>query len=212
MAKDDLVEKLNEASRNLEGLSDEEKQQRMHDFLGTLSEEELNELKKEQCVFCAIAEGKIETFVVYEDSLVKAVLDIKPANKGHVILFPKEHVPLMGMMNEKLISHIFNIANILGKAVFEAVKANGTNIYMANGKAAGQFVDHFLIHIIPRFEKDKVAFSWQGEKVNENEMKEIAKNIKGKILKKEPAKEPAQEEATVEKNMESVPASKKRLP
>ena len=210
MAKSDLVEKLNDASRSLEGMSEEEKQQRMGEFLGSLSEEELNELKKEQCVFCAIAEGKIESISVYEDNLVKAVMDIKPANKGHIILFPKEHVPLMSMMNDKLTAHIFNVANVLGKAVFEAVKAKGTNIYIANGKAAGQFVDHFLIHIIPRFEKDKVAFSWPGEKVNENEMKEIANNIK-KLLGKVSSKEEKKEEFK-EAKIETVSISKKRLP
>ena len=208
MAKADLVEKLNEANISLEGLSEEEKQQRMGEFLGSLSEEELNELKKEQCVFCAIAEGKIESISVYEDNLVKAVLDIKPANKGHIIVFPKEHISLMSMMNDKLTAHIFNVANMLGKAVFEAVKAKGTNVYIANGKAAGQFVDHFLVHIIPRFEKDKVAFSWPGEKVNENEMKEIASNIKSRVVRKDAEKKEEFKEAKIE----TVSISKKRLP
>ena len=46
---------------------------------------------KNDCVFCAIAEGEIPSFKVYEDDLVLAYLDINPFSEGHTLVIPKEH-------------------------------------------------------------------------------------------------------------------------
>ena len=173
-----LLDKLKDVEADLKGLSKEEQEKKVNDILSTLSEDELEELKKQQCVFCLISEGKIESFDVYEDSLVKAVLEIKPANKGHVILFPKEHFQIMSMMPDELISHILGIANMLSKAVFEGVKAQGTNIYIANGQAAGQFVQHFAVNIIPRFKDDSVGLKWSHTKYGDREIDEVADKLR----------------------------------
>ena len=119
-----LSEKLKDAEEGLKGLSKEEQEKRVNEVLSSLSEEELEELKRQQCVFCLIIDGKIDAYDIYEDSMVKAVLDIKPANKGHVVLFPKEHYQIMSLMPDKLVEHIFKIANMLSRAVFDGVKAN----------------------------------------------------------------------------------------
>ena len=46
---------------------------------------------KNDCVFCAIAEGEIPSFKVYEDDLVLAYLDINPFSEGHTLVIPKAH-------------------------------------------------------------------------------------------------------------------------
>lgn len=43
------------------------------------------------CVFCDIANKKIETSVVYENNNVMAFLDYEPINEGHIFLIPKKH-------------------------------------------------------------------------------------------------------------------------
>lgn len=43
------------------------------------------------CVFCDIANKKIETSVVYENNNVMAFLDYEPINEGHILLIPKKH-------------------------------------------------------------------------------------------------------------------------
>ena len=44
-----------------------------------------------ECIFCAIAEGKIPSVKVYEDEYVFAFMDIAPANPGHLVVIPKQH-------------------------------------------------------------------------------------------------------------------------
>ena len=47
------------------------------------------------CIFCSIASGKIDSdLTVYEDEhvFVQISLHQKPANRGHVLVIPKNHV------------------------------------------------------------------------------------------------------------------------
>jgi len=44
------------------------------------------------CIFCSIAEGKIESYRVGENNDAVAVLEINPISKGHTIIIPKEHL------------------------------------------------------------------------------------------------------------------------
>ena len=60
--------------------------------LKNMSPEEIQELQKQQCIFCHIVSGKVASRKVYEDDSVIAILDIHPANPGHVLLLPKEPV------------------------------------------------------------------------------------------------------------------------
>ncbi len=201
-----LAEKLKDIEEEIKDLSKEEKERKVAELLNSLPPEELEELKKQQCIFCLIASGDAESFTVYEDNLVKAVLDIKPASKGHVVLFPKEHYALTTFMSDELTGHMFKTANMLSKTIFGVVKAQGTNIYVANGFAAGQMVSHVMIHIIPRFENDKLVIPWKGKEIKNDELKIMADEIKSKIIIKKDL--PKKEEVKTA----SVAGSKRRMP
>ncbi len=163
------IKELNDIAR----LPPEQQQQRLQTFLKTLTPEQIDFLKKQQggeCLFCSLADGKIPSKKIYEDSAYLAVLDIKPASKGHVLLFPKKHYQLLGQMSDEETGKLFVLANKLSRVVFETVKAEGTNIHLANGGAAGQTMPHVVVHIIPRWKNDHVGFFWEGQKIDEQEM------------------------------------------
>ena len=46
---------------------------------------------RNDCIFCAIADGEIPSFKIYEDDEVLAYLDINPFSEGHTLVIPKEH-------------------------------------------------------------------------------------------------------------------------
>ena len=45
-------------------------------------------MKKDDCIFCKLANGDIPTNTVYEDNDFRAILDMGPAAKGHTLLLP----------------------------------------------------------------------------------------------------------------------------
>ena len=141
-------------------------------------------MPKETCLVCQIVEGNVPSKRVFEDDSLLAVLDINGANPGHCFIMPKEHYPIIEQVPDKEIGKIFNVANKISSAVFETLRAQGTNIFVANGIPAGQTVAHFMVNVIPRFEKDGINLQWQPKQLDEEEMstvelklKEYAKNI-----------------------------------
>lgn len=132
----------------------EEQRKAWEEKIKNMSPEELAKFQKQQCIFCQIVSGKVPSKKIYEDEQSIAILDINPATKGHILLLPKEHYAIMPQVPEKEISHLFLVSKYLSQMILKTLRASGTNIFVANGLAAGQRAQHFMIHIIPRREGD----------------------------------------------------------
>ena len=108
----------------------------------------------EDCLFCKIISGKIPSNKVYEDDAVFAFLDIYPASEGHTLVAPKKHFSKFTDMNAEDVASLFEAARKITAAVEKAFSAEGSNIGINNGEAAGQEVPHVHVHIIPRKKGD----------------------------------------------------------
>jgi histidine triad (HIT) family protein len=106
------------------------------------------------CVFCKVIAREIPSTKIYEDDEVYALLDINPNAVGHTLVVPKKHFKnIFDSTEEALAQTIVQVKKIAG-AIKEALDADGVNIAINNGQAAGQVVFHLHIHIIPRFNGD----------------------------------------------------------
>ncbi len=63
----------------------------------------------------------------------------------------------------------------------QTLQCEGLNILQNNGELAGQTVFHLHLHVLPRYQDDKVSFSWEHGKPSEEELDAIAESIKGAI-------------------------------
>ncbi len=154
----------------------------MQEKLKNMSPEELAEFQKKNCIFCQIISGKVQSKKIYEDPKCLAVLDINPSNPGHILLLPKEHYSIMPQMPEDVIGHMFMIAKSLSNIMLKTLKVTGTTIFVANGIAAGQKAQHFMLHVIPRKEGDGLdVLNIPQRQVNENDMVEVHKRLVEKI-------------------------------
>jgi diadenosine tetraphosphate (Ap4A) HIT family hydrolase len=105
-----------------------------------------------------------------------AFLDIRPLNEGHTLVIPKEHYETIFEIPQELIAYLHRIVKRVAIAVKEATKADGISIIQQNGKAANQDIFHLHVHVIPRYEDQKLArFSEiseiDREKLNQNATK-----------------------------------------
>ena len=69
------------------------------------------------CVFCRIAQRKIESHVVYEDDLVFAFLDLGPIRPGHTQIIPKRHYDYFDDVPLHIAARIFEIGQKLAKVM-----------------------------------------------------------------------------------------------
>ncbi|MFC1800903.1 HIT family protein [Nanoarchaeota archaeon] len=188
----------------------DEQRKELQEKLSKMSPEELKEFQKKQCIFCQIISGQVESQKVYEDEKHVAVLDINPANVGHILLLPKEHYSILPQMKDEEVSQMFTVAKHLSQVLLKALKAQGTNIFVANGMVAGQRAQHFMIHVVPRFEADKViGFQIPQKEVTESDLKKLREILANKInelmdIKKKVVVEQPQEEPEVKEEPEKV--------
>ena len=109
---------------------------------------------KNDCIFCAIADGEIPSFKIYEDDTVVAYLDINPVSEGHTLVIPKAHTEgLLDTPDETLAAVVARVKKVAAH-LKASLPCEGFNIAQNNGEVAGQTVKHVHFHIVPRYEGD----------------------------------------------------------
>jgi len=110
-----------------------------------------------------------------------AFLDIRPLNKGHTLVIPKNHYIDIFDIPKKDLQIIYDTAKTLATALKTATDADGISIIQQNGKAAGQEIFHFHVHVVPRFMGQTLPSFNELNIVERKELDEIAKKIKQQL-------------------------------
>src|SRR3989344_253434 len=90
--------------------------------LKNMTPEQIAELQKQNCIFCHITSGKVASKKVYEDDKCLGILDINPANPGHVLLMPKEHYAIMPLIPEDELKHLSMVAKAISNILLKVLK------------------------------------------------------------------------------------------
>ena len=137
------------------------------------------------CPFCSIASGKAKASIVYEDATVIAFMHLIPANVGHALVVPMEHWENIYEIPERILAEVATVVKKISGAVKKTVGAEGISILQLNGRAAGQSVMHFHVHVIPRFKGDNISKAigamvghHGSRKPEKRELDEIAQKIR----------------------------------
>ena len=130
------------------------------------------------CVFCEIVKGNIPSYKVYEDDVCIAILDISQATIGHTLVIPKKHFKNIFELDVETAAHLFKVVTNLSKKLSKALNVDNMNILNNNGALAGQSVDHFHIHIIPRYENDNLEIKFSSNKLSPEEFNNLLNKIK----------------------------------
>ncbi|MGH8670208.1 MAG: HIT family protein [Burkholderiales bacterium] len=133
------------------------------------------------CVFCRIVAKQIPATVVYEDEHTLAFMDIGQVNPGHVLVAVKKHADNIFALDEAQAAAVFRSAARVARAIGEAFSPQGLSVYQANGKAAGQTVFHFHIHLVPRHESDGMELTWPVKNPPRERLAENAEKIRAKL-------------------------------
>ena len=136
-------------------------------------------MKKDDCIFCKIANGDIPSNTLYEDEAFRVILDIGPATKGHALVLPKEHYNNLYEIPEDTAAGAMRLARKMVKSMIEKLHADGFNLVQNNGETAGQTVMHFHLHLIPRYKNDGQRIGWKTTSPSARELEEIRKTITG---------------------------------
>ena len=135
-------------------------------------------MKKDDCIFCKLANGEIPTNAIYEDDMFKVILDMGPAAKGHALILPKDHYDNLFEIDDEVAGKAMILAKKLANKMMDKLGADGLNLVQNNKEAAGQTVNHFHLHVIPRYKDDGQNILWDPTKPSEEELKEVCDLLK----------------------------------
>lgn len=135
-------------------------------------------IKDDKCIFCKIIEKSIPSKVLFENDKNLAFLDIFPISKGHTIVIPKNHYNNLEEIPNNELSELFEIVKKVSILLHKKLKVDGYNILQNNFRAAGQVVNHFHVHIIPRSNEDgKFKLLTPKKQAKEEELNQILRII-----------------------------------
>ncbi|MCR5223203.1 MAG: HIT family protein [Lachnospiraceae bacterium] len=135
-------------------------------------------MKKDDCIFCKLANGEIPTNSIYEDDRFRVILDAAPATKGHALILPKDHFADLYEIDEDVAASAMKLAKKLVKHMREKLHCDGFNLVQNNGECAGQSVFHFHLHLIPRYENDQAKILWTPTNPDPEEQKALCEQLK----------------------------------
>jgi histidine triad (HIT) family protein len=129
------------------------------------------------CIFCSIVNGEIPSNKVYEDDTVIAFLDVNPTSYGHTLVVPKEHCDSFLDCKDEIRDRVFKVAQQLANKLEKELKCDGINILTNIHEAAGQSVNHFHVHLIPRY-KDHDSVTIEFSEIEKPNFEELLNKLK----------------------------------
>jgi histidine triad (HIT) family protein len=100
-------------------------------------------------LFEKIIAREIPAQILYEDELVLAIRDIKPAAPVHVLLVPKKPIPRIAEAkaeDHRVLGHLLVKAAEIAKTL--GLNEGGYRLVINNGPDAGESVPHLHLHIL----------------------------------------------------------------
>jgi histidine triad (HIT) family protein len=104
---------------------------------------------EENCIFCKIADGRMQANLVYEDARAVAFEDINPQAPHHVLVIPRDHIASLDAMtdeHEAVVGHLFRAAAEIARV--RGIAEEGYRTVVNTGPRAGQTVFHIHVHLI----------------------------------------------------------------
>lgn len=135
------------------------------------------------CIFCKIVNKEIPTKIIAENNLALAFLDVSPISDGHTLVIPKNHHLDMGTCFKLDLKAVWDLAQDAGRLIEESkLKPWGFNYLSNQGSIAGQEVNHFHVHVIPKYQKNS-GFKFGKENVDVQDVQDVYDLIERKIKK-----------------------------
>jgi len=103
---------------------------------------------EQDCIFCKIAAGELNTKFVFENDELVAFRDIRPQAPVHILIIPRRHIERINQLTDsdaKLVGNIVLVANQLAKN--ENISDSGYRLVFNCGRDSGQEVEHIHLHL-----------------------------------------------------------------
>jgi ATP adenylyltransferase len=109
------------------------------------------------CIFCVdeadLRDSERLVLGLYPNTL--AICNRYPYNNGHVLIAPRRHVMELSLLSHEERAELMSLLSLAVEALRAEYSAEGLNVGMNLGKAAGAGIPaHLHLHVVPRWSGD----------------------------------------------------------
>jgi len=122
-------------------------------------------------------EGELSSYCIYEDELFKVILDAYPSSVGHTLILTKKHYENVYELPAEEAAALMPLAVKISAKLKDALGCDGLNVLQNNGKVAGQVINHYHMHLIPRYNNDGIVMKWSMEKPAEESFQKVMEKL-----------------------------------
>ncbi|MER7112850.1 HIT domain-containing protein [Saccharomonospora azurea] len=134
------------------------------------------------CIFCQIVAGqeRAQAIASWPDAI--AFFPLNPATPGHTLLIPKAHYADILEVDQDTFAHLSRYSLTLARAIRDGLSPDGLNLLSSAGPAASQTIFHLHIHLVPRWDKDRMGDIWPPDKAwDQKTLDNAASSIKNSM-------------------------------
>lgn len=136
----------------------------------------------DNCIFCKIINKELDSNILYEDNNFLAILDAFPSTFGHTLIIPKEHILNLLQADSATLHGASDVTAKVTTALSGLLGTSDFNIIHNCGTNAGQVVNHFHIHIIPRYVDDDLNITFKPTQFDTERSTQLLKDFKEVVL------------------------------
>lgn len=97
------------------------------------------------------------------------------------MVITRAHIENIFDLNDELAAAIFRATVKIARSVRDASGCEGMNLVQSNGRAGQQDVFHFHLHIVPRFNSDKIILDWDNAPAPTARLSQLAAEIRTRL-------------------------------
>ena len=103
----------------------------------------------QDCIFCKIGAGQVDSEILYRDDSCFVIRDIAPKAPLHLLIIPNQHFTYLTDLTPEfypVLGGMFTVAKDM--AAREGVRDAGYRLIINQGDHAGQMVPHLHLHLL----------------------------------------------------------------
>jgi histidine triad (HIT) family protein len=128
-------------------------------------------------IFTRIIKGEIPSYKIAEDDRYFAFLDINPLKTGHTLIVPRQETDYIFDLDDDQLKGLIIFSKKVAAAIKAAYPCNRIGIAIL-----GLEVPHAHMHLVPMDSMEDINFKRPKLKFSHEEYREIAENIKAKLV------------------------------
>jgi histidine triad (HIT) family protein len=102
--------------------------------------------QQEDCPFCQIARGEMDTELLLDEENLVAFEDLDPQAPVHVLIIPRDHVTSDTDLSPEVLKQLIDATQTIAQE--QGVAESGYTTRINHGEDAGQEVEHVHIHVV----------------------------------------------------------------